>query len=198
MNPDADLKAAGPGGLLPRNLEAVRRTAEYLLPRGVGLFGVESPQAESLFIRRLGRVEEFAFDGAWQSHGAASVILRNEDQCQLIVTGLSVAIEAAGQQRVDLQAVNTEMQFVEVECLVVTGLLHESLVQRLIEPSGGDKFRLSLFDLRVQRAEFVFLLAQPGFEQFNIASAGAADEQQPGRHGSQTSADHASGSELHP
>jgi hypothetical protein len=103
-----------------------------------------------------------------------ALINRGKHERDLIVTRLSIAIETARQQGVDLQAGDLKVLLTEIEHLVVAGRLHDLLLERFVQTTSRSEFGIGPIDLRVQRAELVFLIPQPGFEQIDIASARAA------------------------
>ena len=170
MKTDTQFEFARRRRCLPRKLEAISETAERLLPSGMRLRGIERPETEPLLIRRSRTIEQLAFDAAGNLDWLIAAVNRRKDERDLIVSRLSIAIEAAGEQRVDLQSGHLKLPLVEIERLFVTGRLDEFLLQRFVQAASRREFRCGPIDLRVQRAELVLLIAEPSFQQIDITT----------------------------
>ena len=155
---------------LPRKLEAIAETAERLLPSGMCLRGIECPQTNPLLIRRLRTIEQLAFDVAGNLDWLFVAVDWRKDERDLIVSRFSIAIEAAGEQRVDLQTSHLKLPLVEIKRLFVAGRLDEFLLQRFVQATSRREFRSGSIDLHVQRTKLVLLIAQPSFQQIDITS----------------------------
>ena len=182
MKSHAQLDGFGRWCCLPRKLEAIAETAKHLLPGGMRFRGVERPEAEPLLIRRPRTVEQLTFDEAGNLDRLFSAVDRSDDERDLIVSRLPIAIEAAGEQRVDLQAGHLKVPLTEIERFIVTGRLDELLLERLVQPASGREFRIVPIGLRVQRTELVLLVTQASFQQIDVAAMRTArngnDEQE--------------------
>ena len=127
-----------------------------------------------MLIRRPRTIEQLAFDVAGNLDWLFVAVDWRKDERDLIVSRFSIAIEAAGEQRVDLQAGHLKVPLAEIEGFIVTGRLDELLLERLVQPASGREFRIVPIGLRVQRTELVLLIAQSSFQQIDITTVRTA------------------------
>ena len=126
------------------------------------------------FFLRAGHVERFDFEGAGEFHDVTVFVVRRDQGDQYVITGLSVAVPPAGQQRLELQAGDLKQVLSVFRRQGVLSPIGHLFAERVRVLLGECEFTLRLRQLPLKAIGEILLLAQFGLQQFHVAARAKA------------------------